>query len=747
MVDFRREKGDDSDTMSEKSATEDRHGFVAASPITRKILSIAYRIAATDSTVLLMGESGTGKELIARFLHAHSQRRNAPFVAANCGAIPEGLLGSELFGHRRGAFTGATSDRAGMFHFASGGTILLDEVGEMPPDLQVQLLRVLQEREIRPVGSDQSVKVDVRIIAASNRDLASEVEKGRFREDLFYRLSVIPILLPPLRERREDIPVLATHFLKKFETQQGKKTGGFSMAAMELLMEHQWPGNVRELENTIERVVVLATAGNPILPSHLRLQDAGSAVTSSELLPLREARERFEEEYVRRVLSETDGNVSATAKILQVSRSTLNLKLRLWEQSRQENRLQKALMATETTMTIPAAFLCHSSADKPTAERLARDLRDGGVDVWFDQWEIAPGDSLRRKIDEGIEGAQFFFALISPESLQSEWVRTELDAAVVRRISGRSRLVPLLLNIADGEVPATLAATRWVRIGGDSYEVGLRELIGLCHGATEKPAVRSAPAWARERPLANSGLSLHAQRIAALLNKRCEKGIEAEFFVAIEDLQSELGLSDSDILVAISELQDDGIIKAPLMNANGKASLHGIHAIAPAAGLFFATDPDLRRWNPSEDAKDLAAALVNTENGSSDLDSLRQRLGWPTRRVNAAAYYLDAYGYAKGLRTHDQTFAFGFLMSTPRTLRYGAQSGRIDDVSSVLREAERTFKNRKHSPSAAAAMAEILRRYEADPFVSPADRSKAKDLVLNYEQDVAGDEISGSGAF
>src|ERR1043166_4088993 len=216
-------------------------------PVMEKIMSICQRVAGTDSTVLVSGESGTGKELIARFIHSNSRRASNPFIAVNCGAIPPDLLESEMFGHERGAFTGAVGTRMGLFQLANGGTIFLDEIGEMSTALQVKLLRVLQEREIRPVGADRTIKVDVRVIAASNRDLAVEVEKGRFREDLFYRLQVIPILVPPLRERRSDIPTLVSHFLEKHNQQRAGQACRIAEDTMVHLWEYDWPGNVREL--------------------------------------------------------------------------------------------------------------------------------------------------------------------------------------------------------------------------------------------------------------------------------------------------------------------------------------------------------------------------------------------------------------------------------------------------------------------------------------------------------------------
>ncbi|MGD9764898.1 MAG: sigma-54 interaction domain-containing protein [Candidatus Binatia bacterium] len=304
-------------------------------PVMEKILSICQRVAATDSTVLIMGESGTGKELIARYIHAHSRRANQPFIAVNCGAIPPDLLESEMFGHERGAFTGAVGARMGMFQLANGGTIFLDEIGEMTMTLQVKLLRVLQEREIRPVGSDRSVKVDVRVIAASNRDLASEVEKGRFREDLFYRLQVIPILLPPLRERRSDIPVLVHHFLDKYNAKHEARRCQVADDAMVHLWEYDWPGNVRELENLIERMVVLSEDGVirvDSLPANIRSFISEKKIPrptlTEEGIDLNRAVEEFEYRLIDEALRRTKGNKQAAARLLGLKRTTLVAKLR-----------------------------------------------------------------------------------------------------------------------------------------------------------------------------------------------------------------------------------------------------------------------------------------------------------------------------------------------------------------------------------------------------------------------------------
>jgi transcriptional regulator with PAS, ATPase and Fis domain len=304
-------------------------------PVMEKILSISQRVAATDSTVLLMGESGTGKELIARFIHTNSKRAGNPFIAVNCGAIPSELLESEMFGHERGAFTGAVGARMGLFQLANGGTIFLDEIGEMSTALQVKLLRVLQEREIRPVGADRTVKVDVRVIAASNRDLAVEVEKGRFREDLFYRLQVIPIIVPPLRERRSDIPLLVQHFLEKHNQQRAGQPCKISDEAMVHLWEYDWPGNVRELENLVERMVILSEDGAirveslpPNIRSFISDKKIPRPTLTEEGIDLNQAVEEFEYRLIDEALRRTKGNKQAAARLLGLKRTTLVAKLR-----------------------------------------------------------------------------------------------------------------------------------------------------------------------------------------------------------------------------------------------------------------------------------------------------------------------------------------------------------------------------------------------------------------------------------
>ncbi|MCK6553552.1 sigma-54 dependent transcriptional regulator [Candidatus Binatia bacterium] len=306
-----------------------------AHPVMEKILSISQRVAVTDSTVLIMGESGTGKELIARFIHSNSRRAANPFIAVNCGAIPPDLLESEMFGHERGAFTGAVGARMGLFQLANGGTIFLDEIAEMSANLQVKLLRVLQEREIRPVGADRTIKVDVRVVAATNRDLATEVEKGRFREDLFYRLQVIPIVIPPLRERRSDIPLLVQHFLEKHNAQRPGQPTRIADDAMVHLWEYDWPGNVRELENLIERMVVLSDDGAirveslpPNIRSFISDKKIPRPTLTDEGIDLNQAVEEFEYRLIDEALRRTKGNKQAAARLLGLKRTTLVAKLR-----------------------------------------------------------------------------------------------------------------------------------------------------------------------------------------------------------------------------------------------------------------------------------------------------------------------------------------------------------------------------------------------------------------------------------
>ena len=263
-----------------EAVSQENNAIVHSDPETKKVLAFAHRIAPSDASALITGESGTGKELMARYIHAHSKRATKNFVAVNCAAIPENLLESELFGHEKGAFTGAVARRIGKFEEASGGTLLLDEISEMHPRLQAKLLRAIQEREIDRVGGTQTIKVDVRLLATSNRNLEEEVKKGDFREDLFFRLNVVEIKLPPLRKRPQDIPVLAKFFVEKYAAANGIDPLPISNAAMDILRRHGWRGNVRELENTLHRAVLLAH-GNEIAPEAIVLSGGDSMLSSS----------------------------------------------------------------------------------------------------------------------------------------------------------------------------------------------------------------------------------------------------------------------------------------------------------------------------------------------------------------------------------------------------------------------------------------------------------------------------------
>ncbi len=302
-------------------------GMVAKSAAMRKIFSLLPKVAQAPSNVLITGESGTGKELIARAIHRLSPRKDRPFVVVNCGGIPANLLESELFGYSRGAFTGATREKKGLFAVAHGGTIFLDEIGELPPELQVKLLRVVQQKSFIPLGETQEIEVDVRIISATNRDLEKEVLAGNFREDLYYRLNVISIHVPPLRERREDIPVLVQYFLDKYARQMGKKVEGISAYALKALEEYDFPGNIRELENIIERSVALET-GSLILPESLVLsrskrqeeEDNGQKefrITLPEKgLDLEELLAKIEMDLLKQALERTGGVKTEAAKLL-----------------------------------------------------------------------------------------------------------------------------------------------------------------------------------------------------------------------------------------------------------------------------------------------------------------------------------------------------------------------------------------------------------------------------------------------
>jgi len=294
-----------------------RAEIVSRSTRMAEVLAEAKLVAASDASVLIRGESGSGKELVARAIHRASPRASAPFVAVNCGAIPENLLESELFGHVKGAFTGAVANHPGLFQAANGGTLFLDEIGDMPVALQVKLLRVLQERVVRPVGASHAVPVDVRILSATHRDLDLAIIDGSFRKDLYYRLNVVSLSLPTLAERREDIPLLASHFLSRLALKYGRKVNGFAPDAMKALTTASWPGNVRQLHNVVEQVTALATT--PLVP--LALVQRALRVPSMEVLSYTEARTRFERDYLVGLLKITDGNVADAARLADRNRT------------------------------------------------------------------------------------------------------------------------------------------------------------------------------------------------------------------------------------------------------------------------------------------------------------------------------------------------------------------------------------------------------------------------------------------
>jgi two-component system response regulator HydG len=312
--------------LGRDAATVDASGVVARSAAMERVLDLARRVAKVDSTVLLTGESGVGKERIARLVHQDSSRTAGPFVAVNCGAVAEGLLESELFGHARGAFTGASQDRAGLFEAAHGGTLFLDEIGEVPPPMQVKLLRALQEREVRRVGENRDRKVDVRVVAATNRDLLAEVHAARFRQDLYYRLRVVEIRVPPLRERREDVLPLARTFLAEAAARSGRKATGFTPAAANQLVRYGWPGNVRELENAVERAVVLSR-GSRIDVDDLP-EEVSRAVPSGYGAADGRPLAQVEQDYILSVLRASGGNRARAAEQLGIGTATLYRKLK-----------------------------------------------------------------------------------------------------------------------------------------------------------------------------------------------------------------------------------------------------------------------------------------------------------------------------------------------------------------------------------------------------------------------------------
>jgi nitrogen regulation protein NR(I) len=333
-------------SLHEGTAEGDRPPLVGQSPAMRTIYDMVARVADSPSTVLITGESGTGKELIAKALHRGSSRRDKPLIKVNCAAIPKDLVESELFGYQKGAFTGAVGDKPGRFELADGGTLFLDEIGEIPVEIQVKLLRALQESEFERVGGIRTLKVDVRLIAATNRDLKSLIAEGRFREDLYYRLAVVPIALPPLRDRREDIPLLVGHFIEKYNRRLGKRVERIDDDALGLLVGYAWPGNIRELENLMERSVLFADGPRiqaSSLPESLRDRGTPPSPPIAAVGPLgaiaspsgasmkeivRQAQAELEKELISRALEETGGNVTRAAKRLQISRKSLQVKMK-----------------------------------------------------------------------------------------------------------------------------------------------------------------------------------------------------------------------------------------------------------------------------------------------------------------------------------------------------------------------------------------------------------------------------------
>ena len=310
--------------ISERDAEFNHYGIVGRSRRMQDVINTSQVVAKSKSTILITGETGTGKEMVARAIHYHSAQREMPLIKVNCAAIPETLLESELFGHTRGAFTGAATNKKGKFALADGGTIFLDEIGTMSPALQAKLLRVLQEREFEPLGSERTQKVDVRVIAATNRDLRQMVSDGRFQEDLYYRLNVIPIHIPPLRERREDVPVLVEHFIAKHAQRAGKRIDGLESGVLETLQASDWPGNVRELENTVERAVVLSPTPK-IGPDAVRI--LGVSTLSPAGLPslnLRQNLDWAERETVRRALDSSGGVKKDAAEVMGISQRALS---------------------------------------------------------------------------------------------------------------------------------------------------------------------------------------------------------------------------------------------------------------------------------------------------------------------------------------------------------------------------------------------------------------------------------------
>jgi len=315
----------ESEIESLRARTGEGGPLIGESAAVKSLLTQISRAAPSDSRVLIMGENGTGKEVVARMIRAASPRKDKSFLAVNCAAVPDELIESELFGHEKGAFTGATGKKIGKFQQAHGGTLFLDEIGDMSPRTQAKVLRVLEDGQVTPVGGTTSARVDVRVLAATNKDLASEIKVGRFREDLFYRLNVIPLVVPPLRERKSDIPLLADHFLQVTAEKLGRRSRTINAGALELLAAYEYPGNVRELRNVVERLVIMSE-GQVITPADVRrwLPQVGS---EHELRPLKEAADDFEREYIQKTLADCGGNVTRAAEHLGLERSHLYKKM------------------------------------------------------------------------------------------------------------------------------------------------------------------------------------------------------------------------------------------------------------------------------------------------------------------------------------------------------------------------------------------------------------------------------------
>jgi DNA-binding NtrC family response regulator len=307
-----------------------RQTVIGRSPAMQQIFDLAAKLAETDSSVLITGESGTGKEVLARLIHFRSSRAGAPFVTVNCAAIPENLLESELFGHNKGSFTGALYTKRGSFEMANGGTFFLDEIADMRLDMQAKILRVLEEKRVKKLASEEEVLVDVRVLAATNKVLATEINEGRFREDLFYRLNVVRIAIPPLRDHKEDIPILARHFLTLFSTELKKPVTDFSEEALNLMMVYDWPGNVRELKNTVERAVIFANRGDMIRTGHFP-PELRAEISRRAQSPASDFRrlDEMELSYIKEVLVACDGNRAKAAEILGISPSTIWRKLQI----------------------------------------------------------------------------------------------------------------------------------------------------------------------------------------------------------------------------------------------------------------------------------------------------------------------------------------------------------------------------------------------------------------------------------